>query len=435
MGAVLLLSAAACSFHVESRAATQGRFDAEAYRWAQGRIIDTVYVHGNTRVKTIAILRELESRPGQPLDAVAVDRDQRYLGDLNPFATVAIHVEPVGENRCVLNVVVTERPALLLKLIYPVLDYDVNTERIVYGIKWYDRNFRRRLEDFSLEAVRDNRGNDNASAAWSTGWIGWSHVGVGARVSYFNRDEPTSEPTIIEQTRAQSTVSIPLTESRISFSQIIGGVAFAANYVGVDDSQSERENLLSPSLGFRYDGRDGTVKPRNGGYFYINVTGNRVMNGEGSTYYRLDNDIRFFRALDRTTVVGLRSQAAIQFADYPSYIRFGIGGPGTIRGYERSDFRSAQRWVQSLELRIIPWPKRFYKIPFVGMTDFQLGLVAFVDTGIGWTTSEEFQLDNFHGGFGAGLRLFSPIQDVLRLDVGFTADGTVRPYFSTGSNF
>ena len=91
---MLLLSAAACSFHVASHAATSARFDADAYRWAQGRVIDTVYVYGNTRVKTIAILRELESRPGQPLDAVAVDRDQRYLGDLNPFATVAIHVEP-----------------------------------------------------------------------------------------------------------------------------------------------------------------------------------------------------------------------------------------------------------------------------------------------------------------------------------------------------
>jgi outer membrane protein assembly factor BamA len=432
---VLVLCVAACSFHVDSRAVTLARFDAEAYRWAQGRIIDTVYVHGNTRVKTIAILRELESRAGQPLDAVAVDRDQRYLGDLNPFATVAIHVEPVGENRCALNVVVTERPALLLKLIYPVLDYDVNTERIRYGIKWYDRNFRRRLEDFSLEAVRDNRDNDAASAAWSTAWIGWSHVGVGARVSYFNRREPTSEPTIIEQTRGQASVSVPLTKSRISFSQLIGGVAVAANQVGVDDSNAERENLLSPSLGFRYDGRDGTVKPRNGGYFYVNLTSNRVINGEGSSYYRLDNDIRFFRALDRTTVLGLRSQSAIQLAEYPDYIRFGLGGPGTIRGWERSDFRSAQRWVQSLELRVMPWPKRFYKIPFVGLTDFQLGLVAFVDTGIGWSSREEFRLDNFHGGFGVGMRLFSPIQDVIRLDVGFTAEGTVRPYFSTGSNF
>lgn len=433
--AVLALWAAVGSSSVEARAATQARFDAEAYRWAQGRLIDTVYVHGNTRVKTIAVLREMESRPGRPLDAVAVDRDQRYLGDLSPFATVAIHVEPIGEDRCALSVVVTERPTLLLNLIYPVLDYDVNTERLVYGVKWYDRNFRRRLENFSLDYVRDNRDNDNASAAWSTAWIGWKHIGVGGRASYFNRHEPTSEPTIVQQLRGQANLSIPLTESRISFSQIIAGVAVADNHVGLSVQDAEREKLLSPSLGFRYDGRDGTVKPRRGGYFYVNVIGNRVLNGEIRSYYRLDNDIRYFLALDRSTVIGVRSQAAIQMGAYPDYIRFGIGGPGTIRGYERSDFRSSQRWVQSLELRVNPWAKRLYKLPFLGITDFQFGLVAFVDTGIGWTQQSEFRLDNFHGGFGVGARMFSPIQDVIRVDVGFTTEGTIRPYFSTGTNF
>jgi hypothetical protein len=34
-----------------------------------------------------------------------------------------------------------------------------------------------------------------------------------------------------------------------------------------------------------------------------------------------------------------------------------------------------------------------------------------------------------------GLRLFSPIQDVLRFDLGYSAAGRVRPYFSTGMNF
>jgi outer membrane translocation and assembly module TamA len=86
-------------------------------------------------------------------------------------------------------------------------------------------------------------------------------------------------------------------------------------------------------------------------------------------------------------------------------------------------------------VRVNPWAKRLYKLPFLGITDFQFGLVAFVDTGIGWTQQSEFQLNNFHGGFGIGARMFSPIQDVIRLDVGFTTEGTIRPYFSTGTNF
>ncbi|HEX5132075.1 MAG TPA: BamA/TamA family outer membrane protein [Candidatus Krumholzibacteria bacterium] len=418
-----------------SSSATVQRFESEAYQWAQGRMIDTVYVHGNTRVKSFAVVREMESRQGNRLEARSVERDQRYISDLSPFATVAVHVEPIAADRCIIHVVVTERPTLLLNLIYPVLDYDINTERIVYGLKWKDRNFRRRLENFSLDALRDNRNNDSAAAAWSTAWLGWNHIGLGARVSYFNRQEPAIEPNIIEQTRGQVSTSVPLTRSRIAFSQLIFGLALAHNRVGARNTDKVDEDLLSPSIGFRFDNRDASLKPRNGSYFYINLLSNQVLNASQDTYYRVDNDVRFFFPLDRTTVVGLNSVANIQLGEYPSYIRFGIGGPGTIRGYERSDFRAAHRWVQSLEVRMMPWPKVLYRIPFIGITDFQLGVVAFVDTGIAWTTPEEFRYDNFHSGFGVGVRLFSPIQDVVRLDLAYGARGRIRPYFSTGANF
>jgi outer membrane protein insertion porin family len=423
---------------IDSRASSESsaqRFDSEAYRWAQGRMIDTVYVHGNTRVKSVAIQRELESRKGGRINANAIERDQRYVADLSPFATVAIHVEPVGADNCVLHVVVTERPTLLLNLIYPVLDYDINTERLVYGLKWYDRNFRRRLESFSLDAKRDNRDNESASASWSTAWIGWKHIGTGANVAYFKRQEASSQPGIIEQARAGLSLSLPLTESRIAFSQMIFGLGTAHNRLGVSGQQSEDENLISPSVGFRFDDRYGSIKPRRGAYFYVNALANKVINGQQQAYYRVDNDIRYFIPLDETTVLGLHSLANIQLGEYPDYIRYGIGGANTIRGYERSDFRSAHRWVQSLELRIMPWPKMLYRVPFLGITDFQFGLVAFVDTGIGWTTPGEFNYDNFHSGFGLGLRLFSPVQDVLRVDVASGARGGLRPYFTAGSNF
>jgi outer membrane protein assembly factor BamA len=432
--ALVFAAVLACLLSLESRAAAP-RFDAAAYQWAQGRTIDTVLVYGNTRVATIAILREMESRPGAVLDATAVDRDQRFLGDLSPFATVDIQVEPIGEDHCIIHVVVTERPTLLLKLIYPVLEYDFNTERIVYGLKWNDRNFRRHLEQFSADAVRDNRENFSGSVGWSTGWVGWKHLGVGARASYFDRSEPTTDPTVFRQARVAGTVSIPLTERRIAFSQVLTGLAYAHNGIGVAAEDTREEELISPSLGFRFDNRDASLKPRRGSLFYVNVLSNVVMKGEGDAYYRIDNDVRWFHPLDETTVLGFRSNLTVQLADYPEYIRLGLGGPGTIRGYERSDFRSAHRWIQSAELRMQPWPKVLYRLPFIGLTDFQLGLVLFVDTGIGWTGRTSFTYENFHSGFGMGVRLFSPIQDVLRVDIAYSATGRVRPYFSTGINF
>ena len=193
---------------------------------------------------------------------------------------------------------------------------------------------------------------------------------------------------------------------------------------------------MSPSLGFRYRHRDGTVKPRRGGYFYVNVIGNFVLNGEIRATTGSTTISGISIALDRSTVIGVRSQAAMQMGDYPDYIRFGIGGPGTIRGYERSDFRSAHRWVQSLELRVNPWAKRLYKLPFIGITDFQFGLVLVrrhrhrLDATVGVPTRQlprRFR----HGRCACS----HPIQDVIRLDVGFTTEARIRPYFSTGTNF
>jgi outer membrane protein insertion porin family len=265
--------------------------------------------------------------------------------------------------------------------------------------------------------------------------VGWKHLGVGARASYFDRNEPTSSPTIFKQGRLQTNVNIPLTERRIAFSQILTGLGYAHNRIGVRADATDEEELVSPALGFRFDNRDASLKPRRGALFYTNVLANYIVHGEGNAYYRIDNDMRFFHALDETTVLALRSALTVQLADYPDYIRLGIGGPGTIRGYERSDFRSAHRWIQTAELRLSPFPKVLYRLPFIGLTDFQLGLVLFADTGIGWTEKSEFTYDNFHSGFGMGVRLFSPIQDVLRLDVGYSEKGRVRPYFSTGMNF
>ena len=192
----------------------------------RGALIDTVYVHGNTRVKTIAVLREMESRPGRPLDAVAVDRDQRYLGDLSPFATVAIHVEPIGEDRCVLECrrhgtsdTASEshlpRPRLRRQHRAPRL----RRQMVRPQLSKATRKFLTRLTCATTATTTTPR------SAWSTAWIGWKHIGVGGRASYFNRHEPTSDPTIFQQLRGQANLSIPLTERRISFSQIIAGVA------------------------------------------------------------------------------------------------------------------------------------------------------------------------------------------------------------------
>lgn len=409
--------------------------EAEAFQWAQGRIIDSIQVVGNDRTKSFALLREMESRAGSRLDAVAVARDQRFLHDLSSVADARIEVEPVGTDRCRLRVHVTERSTLLVKLVYPVLEYDFDSEQLKYGLKWDDRNFRRRLETFSANATRNSDGDSNASLGWSAPWIGWRHIGVGAQASYFNRANTPVRRAIVEQSRVSGGVSWPLTESRITFAQVLGNLSVQWNRLDSQVDPSQREVVLSPLVGLRYDGRDSHIRPSTGMFVFLSTQFNQVLSGGTKNYYQLLNDVRVFHTLNDVTVLGLYSNLVYQFGDYPDYTRYGLGGAGTLRGYSNGVFEGAHRWIQTAEFRMSPLPERVFHLPIAGVVDVSVSLVMFVDTGIAWKTINDFSTDNFRTGFGYGIRVYSPIQDVVRMDLGFNRHGGVHPYFSTGIRF
>ena len=409
-------------------------FDAGNFEWAYGMVIDTVSVTGNVKTRSIALLREMESRAGTRLVKTSLARDHRYLTDISSVATVRIDVYPVREGHCGLTVDVTERPVVFLKMVYPIVEYDFNNERFRYGLRVNDRNFRKRLESFSLAYTRNSVGNDQAGIGWSTGWIGWQHVGMGAWVSYFHRGDVGETLSIVEQTRVSTAVSLPLTDSRIAFSRLIGGLMFANNHLAAIDIPGDDEVLISPSLGFAYDTRDSPLRPESGGLFFIDGQATRDVS-DGSTYYLLRNDIRLFRGAASWLVFAANSNLAYQIGDFPEYIRFGMGGAGTLRGYSNGRFEGNHRWIQSLESRITPFSTWVFSVPYAKVVDVTVSGVLFIDGGIVWESEQDFTSSRWHGGYGFGLRIYSPFQDVTRIDVGFNQGGDAVFYFSTGSRF
>ncbi len=410
-------------------------FDPEAFTWAYGQTIDTITVTGNLKTESIALLRELELRAGDQLNRIALERDHRYLTDVSSVATVVVNVYPVRDGYCSLDFAVTERPTIFLKLIYPIVEYNFNTNRFRYGLRVNNRNFRKRLETLSAGFTRNSVGDDNIGFGWSTRWMGWRHMGVGAWVSYFNRGQDQLNLTILERTRLTTEVSIPLTDSRISFAQAIARLAFTKNIMGYMGADSKDEILISPALGFSLDRRNSPLRPTRGGLFWIDIEANRVVNGNGSSYYRLRNDIRLFRSVHPKIVLACHSSLAYQFGKYPDYIRFGLGGAGTVRGYANGLFEGRHRWIQTLETRLTPFPTWIFSVPYAKTIDVTVAMALFVDTGIVWDSDTDFHQNKWLGGFGFGLRVFSPFQDVARIDLGFTQHGDVQFYFGTGLLF
>jgi outer membrane protein assembly factor BamA len=410
-------------------------FDSDAFEWAYGQVIDSITVSGNVKTSSIALLREMELRVGDQLDPVKLKRDHRYLTDVSSIATVGVKVYPIREGHCGLNINVTERPTIFLKLIYPIVEYNFNTNRFRYGLRVNNRNFRKRLESLSAGYTRNSINDESANVGWQTRWIGWKHVGVGTWARYFKRGPQQERLSILEQASLTTALSLPLTDSRMSFAQAIGSLTFAKNRLGYVGVESQDEWLISPSLGFSIDRRDSPLRPTGGGVFWVDVQSNRVVNGNGSTYYLLRNDIRLFRSASSWLVFGGRSALAYQFGEFPEYLRYGLGGVGTIRGFSNGVFEGNHRWIQSFEARISPLPTWIFNVPYAKMIDVTVSTVLFVDTGIAWYSERDFNRSRWHSGFGFGLRIFSPFQDVVRLDLGFNKQGAKYFYFGTGMVF
>ena len=238
----------------------------------------------------------------------------------------------------------------------------------------------------------------------------------------------------MEQTRVSTALSLPLTDSRIAFSRLIGGLMFAKNRLAAIDGSTEDELLISPSLGFAHDTRDSPLRPESGGLFFIDGQASRDVS-DGSTYYLLRNDISLFRGAASWLVFAANSNLAYQIGEFPEYIRFGMGGAGTLRGYSSGVFEGNHRWIQSFESRITPFSTWIFSVPYAKVVDVTISAVLFVDGGIVWDAEQDFTSSRWHSGFGVGLRIYSPFQDVTRIDVGFNQGGSAVFYFSTGSRF
>jgi outer membrane protein assembly factor BamA len=142
-----------------------------------------------------------------------------------------------------------------------------------------------------------------------------------------------------------------------------------------------------------------------------------------------------FRPLGRFIVLAGRSNLAYQFGDFPEYIRFGLGGAGTLRGHAAGRFEGNHRWLQSFETRITPFSTWVFSVPYAKVVDVTVSTVLFVDAGIVWDNDVTFDFNRWEYGYGAGLRIFSPFQDVVEISLGFSPDGHTHFYFRTGINF
>jgi outer membrane protein insertion porin family len=408
--------------------------------WAYGTVVDSVTVAGNDHTKTFVILREMETQPGDVLDRETLRRDIRFLNDLTPLANVAVRADSLGPGHCAIRIDVRERSEILIKAILPLLKYDFE-RGITYGVRWNNKNFRGRLENLSMSWARNEREDDEVSFGWSAPWIGWHHVSVGAGAAYYSRGDVPVDIEVLERLGVVTYVGLPLTESRVKFSQLLLSFGFDKSRTGGKEPDPETGDdgdsqiSVSPLVGYRRDSRDSQIRPTQGWVFNTTLRATYPLDGGRNTYYRVANDTRHFIGFTENSALALLSDFEYVFGDFPSYSYLRLGGPESLRGQPIGRFKGHHRWYQTVEWRYQFIPRMVFELPIIDEFDVGVGLVTFVDTGIVWNGTGDFDFDHFHGTGGVGLQFFSPIQDVFRLDFGFDLHGNYRFHSATGVRF
>jgi outer membrane protein insertion porin family len=421
-----------CVFSISQ--ADPGHMDDSAFAWAYGSIVDSVTVTGNKNTRDHAILREMETQPGNVLNKEDLHRDIHFIQGLSSLSEVLVRAEELSPGHVALRISVRERAQILLKAILPYLKYDFETG-VTYGIRWSDKNFRGRLENLSFIYTRNERNDDNVSFGWSAPWIGWKHWSVGMGVAFYSRGDDPVEPELLERLGLRAYVGIPLTESRKTFSQLLLSGSLNKSRTGSAFDPVDKERSVSPAIGYRYDTRNSQLIPTEGGSYGFTVSSTYALDGERNPYYRFINDLRYFLAVAEKSTIALYSNLNYQFGDYPEYSVVRIGGSGSLRGEPNGRFKGAHRWIGTVEWRYLFLPRVVFAVPIINEFDVGLGLVTFMDTGIVWNGSDDFGVNNLHGTAGLGVRFYSPIRDVVRLDFGFNARGDYRFHLATGIRF
>jgi outer membrane protein insertion porin family len=410
--------------------------------WAYGTVVDSITVSGNRNTKSYVVLREMETQPGDVLTQETIERDVRFITDLSPFASVSVRADSLAPGRTALRITVTERSMLLTNSILPLFKYDFDTG-LTYGLRWKAKNFRGRLEQLNLQATRNELDDEEISLSWSAPWIGWNHIAVGGGVSYFDRGRTPRNTSVLERFSVTGFLALPLTESRIRFAQLWGslsvdktrtGPVLETTNNGSEELVTEKELIISPLIGYRFDSRDSGIRPTRGQVLSASVRASYPLD-QGAPYYLFSEDARWFFKVSRKSVIAALSVFQYQFGDFPNYSTLSVGGPRSLRGHPNSRFTGFHRWFQTVEWRYLYLPPKVFRLPVVKNVDLGLGFVVFADSGIAWEGSDDFDLDRFHGTGGLGVRLYSPIRDVARFDFGASLQGDARFEVSTGIRF
>jgi len=410
-----------------------------------GCTVDTIIVTGNTHTKTVAILREMATKQGAPLDERLIRRDSSYLRGLAYFAEVGISAETTDFGKCRILVAVTERPAIFMRVPYPVLNYDFE-KGLSYGATWKIKNFRGLAEDLSASALMRRDKEEGANFSWNIPWLMGRRLGFNTNAFTYRRIElpvDSDEDYIKRQTGAAFALSVPLTPSLVNQLWLKTGVSFdwresqltPSDAGGVPSRGFYSQDFVSAGAQFVYDSRADRISPFNGMFHQVSARRFTSVSGlkQQFVFYGFSNYFYIPTGSERVLIVAVDGD--IREGEIPGYYQMKLGGVRDVRGFVDNNLRGSVKLVGTLQYRAQIFGPHVFSLPKIGKFDVTVNGVAFVDNGALMKSILNVDTATFHTTAGLGLEIISPFRDLIRLEVASDGKGTPAFYMTSGANF
>lgn len=376
-----------------------------------GRIIKEIRISELKYTKEQIVTRELVSKVGEPFTRKTVQSDKANLDRLGIFSSVEIQALQEGE-QVILDVRLVETFPYL-----PTLSFDVSEENgasIGPGIKATNL-FGRAI---SLSGAARFGGSTSFYARLERPWTRGRPLYYFGEYTYMNRfNEADDFPEV------SNALDIKVGHF-LGRNGRIGGIfsflSLSSEIDGVTLSPSNTDQIPGLHFFIGYDSRDLDSDPRLGWWTEVELgKSGSFLGGEGN-FWTYIFDIRRYQPLAGRHNLDLFSLTTVRTGqvgvDIPLYLDFDLGGSNTIRGWTLGASTGKNQLINTIQYRYSLMERRPFKVKGIGLYA-GLQLAAFSDFGIAWSESSEFNLENFIGGIGIGLRVLIPFVDVVRIDL------------------
>ncbi len=409
----------------------RANFTAASLAPYEGFFVTRVDIEGCKVTKEFVARREIRIQPGDTLRVAHAQADLTRLENLGIFSSGEI-IAAASDGSVALTVRVREMPWIVP---FPRIRY---TEQDGWSIGAGVASVNMHGRAARLSGSFLLGGLDSWMVRYRFPWITGNHISFDLFASDFERQDDLNE------FRERSFELTPWFGSYLGDNGRIGlSISYfqmKADRDSITLAGDHRDRFLRAGGRVGYDSRDNWRNPCRGwmhDLLVMRYDGGAF--GEPGQWWLLEADARRYQSLGAKHALVLGALVSYQDgqvgSDIPGYMQYRMGGANSIRGYDidvlGKELYGKNQSIVTAELHRVLFPMGEH---FVGKWSYSAGLeaAAFVDWGLAWNHTDEFDAERARTGFGVGLRCLLPAVFEVRTDVAVGEDGKVFFHLGVG---